>query len=211
MSAASSARNAIKNVTAPKPPRKPLFHFVFHTTPKALNNPIRWTMTQQIASDPAHPLHIRTQRRLTAFDPNKLHWTVKAPVDLSKKAIVRNWAVRRVKEAFRLELENSGWTKDGQVLGENVKEGLKGALCVYLGKDAMVVMASWDDVRKECAWLVQKIVGLQNANGNRRNGAKDRGARHGSRKENDGRGLRANAPSISENMPFPTDDSNGAG
>lgn len=111
-----------------------------------------------------------------------MHWTVKAPVELSKKAIVRNWAVRRVKAGFRAELKVRGWGKDGSRLlakesGGEGEVGLKGALCVWLGKDAGVVTAGWEEVRKECAGLVRKVEELQRGNngkvGARTNGWKD--------------------------------------
>lgn len=169
MSANPSLKNATKNVTATVASSKTrgtaakprLFIFQFDASPKRLDNPVNWSSTQSIATDPSHPFYIRTRRRLAKFDPNKLYWTVKAPVDLSKKAIVRNWAVRRAKEAFRLELERLGWTKDGQVIEQHGKRSLKGALSVLLNKDASIVKADWEHVRKECGLLVQRIVGLQ--------------------------------------------------
>ncbi|KAK3067977.1 hypothetical protein LTR53_014809 [Teratosphaeriaceae sp. CCFEE 6253] len=57
--------------------------------------------TKDYASDASHPLHIRTQRRLQAFDPWKLHWRVQCPLDVSKKAFIRRWAAERFAKSVR--------------------------------------------------------------------------------------------------------------
>ena len=141
-----------------------IFTYTFQENPKPLNI-CNFHHTHLIANDPSHPFHIRTQRRLDAFDPTIFHWTVKGPTDLSRKVVVRNWAVRRVKEALRRELKKRGWGTDGSWLRaeKGEKDGLRGALGIYLRKEGKAITASGDEVREECAWLVRRVEELQKA------------------------------------------------
>ena len=133
---------------AAKNPLQTLFHHIYEPHPRSLNC-TNYKSTLTHAHEPSHPLHTRTRRRMAAFDPQTFHWTVKCPVDVSKKTVVRNWVTRRVREAFRLEL--------GRVGVE-----LKGALCIRLKKEGKeVVTASGEEVRRQCGVLVRRLVGLQ--------------------------------------------------
>ncbi|KAK3711567.1 hypothetical protein LTR37_009558 [Vermiconidia calcicola] len=119
-------------------------------------------MTRDIASDPSHPLYLRTQRRLQTFDPNILHWNVICPLDVSKKAVVRNWTRRRVKEAFKAELKARGLESDGKFV-EDGRRGAKGALMMVVDKRkaAEIIQATGQEVREECGWVVRKILAMQ--------------------------------------------------
>ena len=182
MSTAAAARvvaatKANQNVSATEKAVVPLFHYVFQPNPKPINC-CTFNSTKMFASEPDHPLHIRTQRRLAAFNPNVLHWTVKAPLELSKKAVVRNWAIRRVKAAFREELKRKGWDVEGKPLGGGEgewKQPLRGALCVHLLKNQSIIVASGEGVKQQCSWLLRKVVAAQA----RTNGSRGREAENG--------------------------------
>lgn len=115
----------------------------------------------------ADAYHIRTVRRLEAFDPTKLHWSVIAPYDLSKSALVRRTSARRVREAFRQELRLAGWDSEGRRTPEGGPDGrqrscdLSGALKLALVKDAFAVTASTEEVRQSASWAVKRLFALQ--------------------------------------------------
>lgn len=143
-----------------------LIHYTFEPNPKPINC-CTYFATKTFAEEVDHPLHIQTQRRLEAFDADVLHWTVKCSLELSKKAVVRNWAVRRVKEAFRAELRKKGWNKDGTPndVVERRRQ-LKGALCIRVNKNKHILEANGEEVRNQCSWVLRKVVEAQ-GNGER--------------------------------------------
>ena len=158
----AAAKKSLQNVATTTKPA-PLLHYIFEPNPKPINC-CTYTSTKTFAAERDHPLHIRTQRRLRDFDPEILHWTVKCPLELSKKAVVRNWAVRRVKEALRDELGAKGWDGDGRVIGESdvgEKLGLKGALCILLNKNKRVMEASGEEVKSQCSRVLRKVLQAQ--------------------------------------------------
>lgn len=88
---------------------------------------------------------------------------------------MRNWAIRRVREGFKAALKDRGWTPAGEALATNDNEGifekkgnLKGALAILLDKDKSVVKASGEDVRRQCDWVLRKVIDLQDEGGSER-------------------------------------------
>jgi hypothetical protein len=162
--ATRSAANAIRNnvatkTSAPASKATELFTWRFEPRPRSFNCTI-FEATKDFARDASHPLHIKTRRRLTAFDPTILHWNVKAPLELSKKAIVRVWAIRRVKVAFREALKEGGWDANGRRLaGAGIE--LSGAVCMYLSKNKGIIKASGEDVKRECEGVLRLVVKRQ--------------------------------------------------
>jgi hypothetical protein len=162
--ATRSAANAIKNnvatkTSAPASKATDLFTWRFEPHPKSFNCTI-FEATKDFARDASHPLHIKTRRRLAAFDPTILHWNVKAPLELSKKAVVRVWAVRRVKVAFQEALKEGGWDANGKrLLGTGID--LCGAVCMYLSKNKHIIEASGADVKRECEEVLRQVVKRQ--------------------------------------------------
>lgn len=169
--AVAAQKNIVQNVTssAPRSPnRLTLFNYIFEPNPKPLNCAV-YATTRAIAEDPAHPFHIRTTHRLKAFDASKLHWNVKCPYDMSKKAVVRNWAAKRVKVAFREVMAKRGWAKDGARLDqagpkevqEEMRIPLKGAMVINLNKDRSILTASIEEVRRQCELVLSGVVARQ--------------------------------------------------
>ena len=150
--------------------RKHLFDYKFERSPRPINC-MTFGFTRDTADDRTHPLHTKIRRQLAAFDSNKLHYSVTCSLDISKKATIRNWACRRVKEAFRQELRARGYASDGSPLHatrpEVVSEagtGLKGALRIMLAKDPFALTATTEDVRSNCQWLLKRIIQAQQPN-----------------------------------------------
>jgi len=146
---------------------KPLLNYTYEAHPQPLNC-TTYASTRLIALERDHPLHIRTQRRLAEFDPKILHWAVHVPVEVNKKAIVRSWVKRRVREAFGAELKGRGWDLEGRVVqGGEAKEALKGALCVRIGKEsaAEVLKASGEEVQRQCGLVLGRLVGQMKRKG----------------------------------------------
>lgn len=152
-----SHANSSKTPSATGPTSsQPLLTFKYYPSPTALHNPVLLHTTRDFASDPSHPFHIRTRRRLADFDPKAFHWRVQCPVDVSKKAFIRNWAVRRVRRAVREELAGRGLGAEGA--GEEGKCG--GALLIVLNRTGeRTLTAKWEDVRREVRGVLGRVRG----------------------------------------------------
>ena len=185
--ATRSAANTLSNnvaITTPAVRATNLFTFRFEPRPKSFNCTV-YEATKDFARDASHPLHIKTQRRLAAFDPTILHWNVKAPLELSKKAVVRVWAIRRVQVAFREALITGGWDESGRRLGGTGFLNLSGAVCMFLNRDKSIIEASGEDVRRECEGVLREVVRRQSLVQNGGRGAtKGCTAIRGDRREN---------------------------
>ncbi|SMQ50435.1 unnamed protein product [Zymoseptoria tritici ST99CH_3D7] len=137
----------------------PLAYHILSPHPGPINC-TTFPATKFIADDPAHPLYLKTQRRLALCDRNAFHFRVHCPFDISKKAVIRNTVKKTFEKAFVRELERGGWAPDGKVLKERDgrKDGLTGACLVNIVKDSKrVLQASREDVRSEMARLVDEI------------------------------------------------------
>ncbi|KAK4508712.1 hypothetical protein PRZ48_002451 [Zasmidium cellare] len=141
---------------AQKPPPNPLLKYLYDPNPTAINY-TTFAGTRAIAEDPSHPYHIRTIRRLEAFDPTKLHWRVQVPTEVSKKSAIRNWAKKRVKRVLARELEKR--EKEG--------EGLRGALLVILSKDPKVALTFGEEEAERTVVSILEDVGRKQRLGRR--------------------------------------------
>lgn len=152
----------------PSVTRDRIFYFNYEKKPNPINVTTLVPTTTFADSKSNHPFHIKTTRRLAQFDPTKLHWTVNANVDLSKSALVRKTAARRVREAFREELRLAGWNDDGRRRPEGGPDGilrsfdLSGALRLQLVKEAFAVTATSEEVRQSASFAVKKLTELHN-------------------------------------------------
>lgn len=151
----------------PNPSQQPpLLTFIHDPFPKPINC-TTLTPTKMFLTDPSHPLHIRTQRRLAALDPSKLTWRVQVPVAVSKKPAIRREAEKRVKNAVRAELGVLGFGEDGRILegmggdGQEVdgKKGLSGALLMIMNKDPVRSLTfRSEEVREEVRRWVGRVM-----------------------------------------------------
>ncbi|KAK4548303.1 hypothetical protein LTR36_010173 [Oleoguttula mirabilis] len=169
MSRASSiGRKALRHDVKGQPPPavKPhqLLTFTYQPNPGPVNcTTLRPTI--DFATDDFHPFHIRTKRKLDAFDPTKLHWRVQCPTDVSSKSLIRNWATKRLRNAFAQRLLEGGWEKDGSPLkrqgdgGSAVhKESLSGALLMVLHKSDITLTASKEAVQYSARWVLDLML-----------------------------------------------------
>lgn len=146
-----------------------LFYLNYERNPEPLNVASHGPTVGIVNSH--HPFQIRTARRLSEFDPGKLHWRVGTPVDLSKSAFVRDRVRRRVQEAFTAELRERGWERDGSVRAGGSPDGrvqeqrLRGAAMLSMLKDATVLDAPAQEVREHARWAVSKLVEWQTERG----------------------------------------------
>jgi len=120
--------------------------------------------TNAVLIEEHHPKHIITRRRLEAWDPRKLHWAIKCPQNVSKKKVVRNWAVRRVREALVAELRKNGYDRDGKAKdvassNSHTQPAIIGSLQIAVNSDVLV--APITDIREQCEKMVQKVVRAQ--------------------------------------------------
>ncbi|QIX00545.1 hypothetical protein AMS68_006062 [Peltaster fructicola] len=100
------------------------------------------------------PFHIRATRRVTAFDPTKLHICIKSPTALSKSKFIRSHAVDRVRQLISIELRNCGWNWDGTAREESDTKkpyDLGGSYLIML-RDPDGLTAS-TELRRECCRL----------------------------------------------------------
>lgn len=152
-----------------KPPQAAspqLFRYLYEPKPTAINY-LTFASTRMIAEDPSHPYHIRTVRRLEAFDPSILHWRIHVPIEVSKKSAIRNWAKKRVVRALVQHLEDMGLDRDGKLRDGSAGEGLRGALLMILSKDAKVALAFSDEEAKKDVASVLQAVRERQRNGKR--------------------------------------------
>jgi len=196
--ATGTARGPLK--PPPHPPQQQYLRFLYEANPGPIN---RTTLnsTKDFANDPSHPFHIKTHRKLKAFDPKKLHWRVQCPVDVSRRAFIRNWAAKRVKAAIAQRLKgpggkqeesgNDGHGQKSTAVGSSSNKlsradgdyarpyahGLSGALVILLPKDGkMALTATKAQVEASVEWVLGEVTRLQ-AEARRRGGYKPRSGR----------------------------------
>ncbi|KAK3632927.1 hypothetical protein LTR56_016106 [Elasticomyces elasticus] len=147
----SKAATATVKQTTVKPHELMRFVYTAHPTPL---NCTTLPSTRDFAADPSHPFHLRTVRRLEAFDAKKLHWRIQCPVDISCKGFVRNWVVKRFKSAVVKKLGVTG--------GEGNGLGLTGALLIILAKEkGLALTATKTEVETSVGWVLDEARKLQ--------------------------------------------------
>jgi hypothetical protein len=143
----------------------PIASYIFNPSPGPMNC-TTFTATRTMVEDRSHPLHIRTQRQLAQFDTNSFHFRVHCPIDISKKAVIRDTVKQRFKSALVTELVQRGWAANGEVLESEKKygskSGLKGAFLLNIAKDPKrVLQASKEEIRIEVSRMVGSLVAKQ--------------------------------------------------
>lgn len=142
---------------------KPLINAIIDRLPIRAVNCTTFVTTKVIASEPSHPLCIKTRRKLAAFDPQGFYWRVNCPNDISKKAVVRNTCKGEFKKAFVWALAEAGWGKDGMPLDPDGKQKrLTGAVLLSIVKDpARVLTAEKEAMRRDAGDVVKKLAARQ--------------------------------------------------
>ncbi|KAK0287996.1 hypothetical protein LTR91_006257 [Friedmanniomyces endolithicus] len=166
--ASATAKGPLR--TPPHPPQQQYLRFIYDANPRPINC-TTLTSTKDFANDPSHPFHIRTQRRLQAFDPKKLHWRVQCPMDVSRRA-------------FRLGARDGKQEENGSGVGGREStasgsssyevsrsdgdyarpdaHGLSGALVVLLPKDSKLALtATKAQVEASAEWVLEQVAGQQ--------------------------------------------------
>lgn len=150
--AGQAARNSAPN----------LLRLVYERNPRPFNC-TTLEPTKSFAEDTSHPLHIKTQRRLDQFDPAKLHWRVRCPIDVSKKVVIRRWAIRRFQVAFLKQLREAGFDSDGALLEKlqpwhgKRRSALTGAALMILPKDSRSLKADDRTVDESCRAVLEDV------------------------------------------------------
>lgn len=141
---------------------KSLLNLTMNRVPIQALNCTTFGTTRVMASDKSHPLHIKTHRKLAAFDPQGFYWRVNCNVDMSKKAIVRNSCKKNFKKAFVWALAEAGWGPDGRPLDpEKQERRLTGAVLLSIVTDPKLVLtAKREDLRREAGEAVRKILSM---------------------------------------------------
>jgi hypothetical protein len=123
-----------------------------------------FTTTNEDLLTQKHPLYLATSRRRQAWDRQRLHWLIRSPQNLSTSKVVRNWVLRRIREAFTAELKKNGFDRFGKskTLQSSLSRHpttLVGAFFVFVQKDALT--APIEDIRGICEQMVQRAVDAQ--------------------------------------------------
>jgi len=126
--------------------------------------------TIQIALNNRHPLYRPVTARFRSFDTTKLHWSVGTLDFSAAKAVVRNYANKRIKAAFIGELSKLGRDRDGRLIdksnGQTSQDGsrrfqspLRGALVILVREAA--VTAPFTQIEETCRELLNQVVEWQ--------------------------------------------------
>ncbi|KAK5016312.1 hypothetical protein BJ546DRAFT_66870 [Cryomyces antarcticus] len=124
-----------------------------------------------ILQNPAHSLHIKTQRLVADRDKNTLWWLVTSPLAVANKSVVRNRATRRLRQGMKEALETRGYDREGR--GRDGKENLTGYLRITTEPQALT--ASFESIKSECLRVVDRLARLQERCGEPQQWPTDRG------------------------------------
>jgi hypothetical protein len=120
-----------------------------------------------VVSNHYHPLNRRVLERIRAEETNepRLIITALAPKkNVSKNAVVRNKAVRRVREAVYEILRGKGYGREGELLrvaekyAANGRERLVGTLSFSVTMDSVVT--AWSDLKGEIGIAIDKFIAI---------------------------------------------------
>jgi RNase P protein component len=115
-------------------------------------------------SNKLHPLHKRTTDRYQERLNGLITYTI-VPLTIHKSSCVRQRIKRRIKEATRVVLAESGWKMNGSVIQKEAgkeekkrrpKEQLTGTLCYFPGYE--VVSAPWDSLVKDVGHGIKRFL-----------------------------------------------------
>ncbi|GIK06227.1 hypothetical protein Aspvir_001871 [Aspergillus viridinutans] len=135
--------------------------FYMRYNPKTVIPPVA---NRYILSE-THPIRPKIQHLYANRDPSTLWWRVNPQPLQSFKRVVRSWATRRVRLAFRQALAAQGFDVEGRRLVSETsgpgamrspKEGLQGSLEIAVLPQSVKV--GYDTVRKEMDYLLRTLL-----------------------------------------------------
>jgi hypothetical protein len=135
--------------------------FYMRYNPKTVIPPVA---NRYILSE-THPIRPKIQHLYANRDPNTLWWRVNPQPLQSFKRVVRSWATRRVRLAFRQALAAQGFDVEGRRLVSETsgsaamrspKDGLQGSLEIAVLPQSVKV--GYDTVRKEMDYLLRTLL-----------------------------------------------------
>ncbi|KAF2721748.1 hypothetical protein K431DRAFT_68047 [Polychaeton citri CBS 116435] len=119
---------------------------------------VMYSSTTRIFTDPSHPLYLATRRRAASFDPNRLYFKLSWHPGSKRKAVVSSWAVRRVREAVRQELQKRGFGMTGEALApSHTPKHLSGIANIKIAPDDRILKARSAEVKAAASTLVDSI------------------------------------------------------
>ncbi|RPB14458.1 hypothetical protein P167DRAFT_563922 [Morchella conica CCBAS932] len=120
-----------------------------------------------VVSNPHHPLNQRVLERIKAEETNEPRLIITALAtkkNVSKNSVVRNKAVRRVREAVYEILRVKGYGREGESLrvaekyAGNGRERLVGTLSFSVTMDSVVT--AWSDLKGEIGVAIDKFIAI---------------------------------------------------
>ncbi|GIJ90187.1 hypothetical protein Asppvi_009140 [Aspergillus pseudoviridinutans] len=134
--------------------------FYMRYNPKTVLPPVA---SRYILSE-THPIRPKIQHLYANRDPSTLWWRVNPQPLQSFKRVVRSWATRRVRLAFRQALAAQGFDVEGRRLVSETpgsaamrsNDGLQGSLEIAVLPQSVKV--GYDSVRKEMDYLLRTLL-----------------------------------------------------
>lgn len=130
-------------------PRHANFRPIYHPEYKAL------LLETTDSNDTAHP---RTKTSRQGIGDQSLYWKIQCGKSVSARAVVRNWARRRVREAFREALTDRGFDFKGVPLSQDsygLRKALQGSL--VMSCNAAMLTASATQLRNDAVLIVDGL------------------------------------------------------
>lgn len=127
-------------------------------------------VVHHLAEDKLHPLQVLRSRELRQRKREGLWWHVTTSLDSSKSSVVRSWARRRLRNAFKEELVARGFDEFGRpaqaetlLSGTGVKSDAPGSVSltgsVKLHVNSPLIAASFADLKRETGVIIDVLRG----------------------------------------------------
>ena len=110
-------------------------------------------VSKVVLDDKTHPFYLPTAARWDARPRVGLWWHATGNTMLGKKAVVRRWCGRRLKNAFREALEERGFDEDGKGLFGGALTG-----CLEMDTKEGIVKAKFEEVKREAGMVVEHVM-----------------------------------------------------
>ncbi|KAH7064982.1 hypothetical protein B0J12DRAFT_532992, partial [Macrophomina phaseolina] len=111
---------------------------------------------QVILNDRSNPRHYMIKRKYDEKERNGLWWAPTVTLAVSPKRTVRSWCTRRLRSAFKEELEARGLNDLGQRKTASGPAAFWGTLIMYA--NVHLVTAKYSKVREEAGWTLDALL-----------------------------------------------------